>query len=342
MACNGGCKGGCSNSLFVGDWLAGVAPPADAPPLVEVKFKGTRKALFWTSIDPPLTTGEWVVVPEIIRRSSEGATQIGRGYDIGMVSLTGHLAEARRRSSKEDIPPNQRVLRRATAEDMENYKQLRLKEPQILREVRAIVEELGLGPNHQMKVTDVEFYGDGRSLICYFTAEGRVDFRELIRILADKYKVRPDLRQISNREDSGYVGGIGVCGRELCCTTWLNSPLTITTEMARYQGLALNSTKILGLCGKLKCCISYELDVYKEIVQRIPKVKHIFTEDGEWRYLRTELLLERMWFEKVGEGKQVCLLASAVREILEWNAQNKRPPSIEPYLVKFPDLPTRI
>ncbi|MEN3039953.1 MAG: regulatory iron-sulfur-containing complex subunit RicT [Bacteroidia bacterium] len=342
MPCNGGCKGGCGNSIFVGDWLAGVAPPADAPPIVEVKFKGTRKALFWTSIQPPLATGEWVVVAEVIQRSSEGVPQIGRGYDIGIVSLTGHLAEARRRGFKQEIAPTQRVLRRATLEDLEQYHQLRLREPEVLKEVRAMVEELGLGQNHQMRVVDVEFYGDGRSLICYFTAEGRVDFRELIRRIAAQYKVRPDLRQISNREASGYVGGIGVCGRELCCTTWLNAPLTITTEMARYQGLALNSTKILGLCGKLKCCISYELDVYKEIVQRIPKVKHIFTEDGEWRYLRTELLLERMWFEKVGEGKQVCLLASAVHEILELNAQGQKPPSIEPYLVKFPDLPTRI
>lgn len=341
MGCGSKCRS-CSAGLFVGDWLTGVAPPSEAPPIVEVRFKGNRRDLFWTDITPPLCTGDWVVVPEVIRRSAESAAQLGRGYDVGIVQLTGHLAEARRRSLRQEILPEQKVLRRASPEELSRLVELRNREPQLLREIRQMVEALGLGEKHQMKVTDVEFYGDGRALICYFTAEGRVDFRELIRQIAEKYRVRPDLRQISAREDSGRIGGIGACGRELCCSTWINSPLTITTEMARYQGLALNSTKILGLCGKLKCCISYELDVYKDIIQRIPKVKHIFTEDGEWRFLRTELLLERMWFEKVGEGKQVCLLASAVKEILQKNAQGEKPPSIEPYLVKFPELATRI
>lgn len=341
MAC-GGCKGGCSNGLFVGDWLSGVAPPSDAPPLVEVRFKSNRRDLFWTDIEPPVCTGEWVVVPEVIRRSMEGAAQLGRGYDIGIVQLTGHLAERRRRSLQQEIAPAQKVLRRPSQEELAQLMELRAREPEILREIRQLTEALGLGEKHQMKITDVEFYGDGRSLICYFTAEGRVDFRELVRQIADKYRVRPDLRQISTREDSARIGGIGACGRELCCSTWIQSPLTITTEMARYQGLALNSTKILGLCGKLKCCISYELDVYKEIIQRIPKVKYLLTEDGEWRFLRTELLLERMWFEKVGEGGQVCLPASAVKEIMEKNARGEKPPSIEPYTVKFPDLATRI
>ncbi|MCS7153999.1 MAG: hypothetical protein N2253_06335 [Bacteroidia bacterium] len=341
MGCDRGCRG-CSNAVFVGEWLSGIAPAGAAPPLVEVRFKGTRRDLFWTDLEPPLHVGEWVVVTEVIRRSPESPAQLGRGYDIGIVNLTGYLAEARRRSLRQEIPHAQKVLRRPTPEELDKLTELRLKENEILKEIRQIVEELGLGPTHQMKVTDVEFYGDGRSLICYFTAEGRVDFRELIRIIAEKYKVRPDLRQIAPREESARIGGIGACGRELCCTSWINAPLTITTEMARYQGLALNSSKILGLCGKLKCCISYELDVYKEITQRIPKVKSIYTEEGEWRFLRTELLLERMWFEKVGEGKQVCLLASAVQEILEKNAQGEKPPSIEPYTVKFPDLPTRI
>lgn len=341
MACQSGCKS-CNNSIFVGDWLAGIAPPSDAPPIVEVRFKGNRKELFWTQVEPPLTTGEWVVVPEIIRRSAESSAQFGKGYDIGTVNLTGHLAEGRRRSLKYEVLPQQRVLRRASKEEIAHLTELRLREPTILQEIRAMVESLGLGAKHQMKITDVEFYGDGRSLICYFTAEGRVDFRELVRMIADRYHVRPDLRQISSRDDSARLGGIGVCGRELCCSTWLPSPLSINTEMVRYQGLALNSTKILGLCGKLKCCISYELDVYKEIQQRIPKVKYLLTEDGEWRYLRTELILERLWFEKVGEGKQVCLMASEVEKIMAMNQRGEKPPSIEPYTVKFPDLPTRI
>ncbi|MCS7297135.1 MAG: regulatory iron-sulfur-containing complex subunit RicT [Bacteroidia bacterium] len=309
---------------------------------MEVRFKATRRELFWSRIEPPLTTGEWVVVTEVIRRSPESPPQYGRGYDIGIVQLTGHLAEARRRSLKRDIPPQQKVLRRPSREELAQLMKWRQQEPRILLEIREMVRELGLDTQHQMKVTDVEFYGDGRSLICYFTADERVDFRELVRRIGEKYKVRPDLRQISAREESGRIGGIGACGRELCCSTWITASLTITAETARYQGLSLNSSKLLGLCGKLKCCLSYELDIYKEISQRIPQVRYLLTDDGEWRYLRTELLLERLWFEKVGEGRQVCLPASAVQEIMEMNAQGQRPPSIEPYAIKFPDLPTRI
>ncbi|MCX7605646.1 MAG: hypothetical protein N2170_00050 [Bacteroidia bacterium] len=341
MGCQGGCSG-CHNSLFVGDWLEGVRPSREAPPLVEVRFKGNRRELFWTELDPLLATGEWVVVPEIVRRSAESAPQIGRGYDVGCVQLTGHLAYARLKSLKLSVEPAQKVIRRASEADLAALSGVRLREPELLRGVRRLVEELGLGSAHQMKVTDVELTADSRTLICYFTAEGRVDFRELIRCIADTFRVRPEMRQISAREDTARLGGIGPCGRELCCSSWMVSLPTVGTEAARYQGLSLNSTKITGLCGKLKCCLNYELDAYKNALSRIPKVKYLYTDEGEWRYLRTEILLERLWFEKVGEGGQVCLSVDAVRAIMQMNAQNQKPPSIEPYTIKFPNLPTRI
>ncbi|MDW8133962.1 MAG: regulatory iron-sulfur-containing complex subunit RicT [Bacteroidia bacterium] len=323
-------------------WAEGIKPSSQEPPLVEVRFKGSRREIFWSHITPPLQIGEWVVTPELIRRGADTPLQIGKGYDIGQVTLTGYLAEKRQKALQITLDKRQKVLRRATPQEQIQLKELKKKEPSLLEQVRKLVERLGLGEAHQMKVTDVELTGDGRTLICYFTAEGRVDFRDLVRQIAESLNVRPEMRQLSAREETAQVGGIGPCGRELCCSSWLTSPLNITTEAARYQGLALNSSKITGLCGKLKCCINYELEAYKSTLTRIPQVEVLHTEEGEWKYLRTEILLERLWFEKVGEGKQVCLSAEAVRTVLQLNEKGQKPPSIEPYTIKFPDLPTRI
>lgn len=309
---------------------------------MEVRFKGQRREFFWSHLHPPLTTGEWVVVPETIRRSSDSPPQLGKGYDVGCVSLTGYLAEGRLKAARREVPADLRVLRRATPEDLQQLHQARQEEPALLRGVRQLVEALGLAAQHEMKVTDVELLASGTTLICYFTAKERVDFRELIRRISEQYKVRPEMRQIAEREETAHLGGIGPCGRELCCSSWMTHLPPVPSEAARYQGLSLNSTKITGLCGKLKCCLNYELDTYKEIIRRIPKIKTLRTAEGEWRYLRTELLLERLWFEKVGEGKQVCLSASAALELAQKNAAGELPPSIEPYCIKFPDLPTRI
>ncbi|MCS7161720.1 MAG: Signal peptidase-like protein [Bacteroidia bacterium] len=339
MACQNGCKG-CGVARLWEQYLAPVASAGETLPLVEVRFKGSRRELFWSSLEPPLKVGEWVVVPEIIRRG-EAVTQIGKGYDIGQISLTGYLDE-RRRSTKANLAPQQKILRRATPEEVEKLLQRRAKEPQLLQEIRQLIKELELDTAHQMKLSDVEFSGDGKVLWCYFTAEDRVDFRELVRRIADRYKVRPEMRQIKEREESGRLGGIGACGRELCCTTWLTTLPTVSTEAARYQGFSLSSTKIVGLCGKLKCCLTYELDTYREIVARLPEVKQLRTGEGEWHYLRTELLLERLWFLHPEEGRQVCLPADKVTYLAQLNAQGQIPPSIEPYIVKFPDLPTRI
>lgn len=212
-----------------------------------------------------------------------------------------------------------------------------------MQKVRQLVAALALDQQHQMKVTDVECSGDGRTLFCYFTANGRVDFRELIRQIADTLQMRPEMRQIDAREETARIGGIGTCGRELCCSSWLPTlPQVSTQNVTRYQGLSLNTNKVLGLCGRLKCCLNYELDAYKKTLARIPSVKYIHTQDGDWRYLRTEILLQRLWFEKVGEGKQVCISAADVHTIHRMNQEGQKPESIEPYLVKFPDLPTRI
>lgn len=309
---------------------------------MEVRFKGHRREFFWSPLDPPLTTGEWVVVPETVRRNSDSPPQVGKGYDVGWVSLTGYLAAGRQKATRREVPSDLRVLRRAGPQDLAQFHQARQEEPALLKGVRELVEALGLAAAHDMKVTDVELTASGTTLICYFTAKERVDFRELIRRIGDQYKVRAEMRQIAEREETAQLGGIGPCGRELCCSSWMTHFPPVTSEAARYQGLSLNSTKITGLCGKLKCCLNFELDTYKEIIERIPKIKTLCTGEGEWRYLRTELLLERLWFEKVGEGKQVCLSAQAARELAQQNTQGEIPPSIDPYCIKFPDLPTRI
>ncbi len=284
--------------------------------------------------------GEWVVVPETIRRSSDSPPQLGKGYDVGCVSLTGYLAEGRLKAARREVPADLRVLRRATPEDLQQLHQARQEEPALLRGVRQLVEALGLAAQHEMKVTDVELLASGTTLICYFTAKERVDFRAADsphqRAVQSPARNAPDRR---TRRD-------GPPGRHWSLRTRAlllqldDAPSPVPSEAARYQGLSLNSTKITGLCGKPKCCLNYEPDTYKEIIRRIPKIKTLRTAEGEWRYLRTELLLERLWFEKVGEGKQVCLSASAALELAQKNAAGELPPSIEPYCIKFPDLPT--
>ncbi|MCS6790795.1 MAG: hypothetical protein NZ580_07435 [Bacteroidia bacterium] len=342
MGCAKGCKG-CSTAELFQQWASVALSTVPAPPLVEVRFKGTRREIFHADLQPSLRVGEWVVVPEVVRRSIDGPAQQGKGYDIGQVALTGHLAEKRRLTLQRTVENWQKVLRRATPEDLERFTQLRLREPELLRQMRKLVEETDLGSQNAMKITDVELTGDGQTLICYFTAEGRVDFRDLLRKVAEQLKLRPDMRQINPREESGRLGGIGDCGRETCCSTWMIIPPPVTAENARIQGFSLSSTKSMGLCGRLKCCLNYELEVYREILARIPQqVEKIETQQGSWKYLRTELLLERMWFLHPEEGKQVCLPVSAVTELLEMNKRGEKPASLDSYAVKFPDLATRI
>ncbi len=339
MACGEGCKG-CSVSALARSWLEGVEPlPASGPVLAEVRFKGWRRELFWLEAAWRLTIGSWVVVAELIRRG-KGQTLAGKGYDIGQIVLLGKAAE---KQQTEEVPPIQRILRAATEEEVQRLQQLREKEKTLLPAFRALMAEEDLQQKHQMQIVDIEFQADESRVIIYFTAQGRVDFRAYMKRVQETFSVRPEMYQIPERQASAQVGGIGACGRELCCSSFLRSFHAVTTEMARYQGLAIHMNRLTGLCGKLKCCLAYELDAYKAALDKLPKnIKLLRTAEGEWRYLRTEILLERLWFAHTETGKQVCLLSEEARRLAELNARGEVPASIEPFIVKFPELAMRV
>ena len=342
MSCQGGCKG-CSVAVYTQRWLSVIEPlPASGEVLAEVRFKGTRRQYFWMDAGMRLTIGAWVVVPEVIQRGKNPPIA-GKGYDMGRLSLVGKAAEKVYESGAHSpIPSIQKILRPATAEDIAAFQALREKEPSLLKEARRLVQEEGLDTAHNMKIVDIELQADGKRAIFYFTANERVDFRQYIRRVQERMGLRAEMYQMHERQASGQVGGIGACGRELCCGTFLRSFHAVTTEMVRYQGLLMNINRLTGHCGKLKCCLAYELDAYKTAMERLPKINSLHTQEGEWRYLRTEVLLERLWFAHAESGQQVCLLASEARKLMEMNTRGEIPPKIEPFAYKFPELATRV
>jgi cell fate regulator YaaT (PSP1 superfamily) len=268
---------------------------------------------------------------------------LGKGYDIGRLSLIGKAAQKMHASGGyPPIPAIQKILRAAEAEEVQALQALRQKEPLLLKQARQLVQEEGLDTTHNMKIVDIELQADGKRAIFYFTAQDRVDFRQYVRRVQEIMGVRAEMYQISDRQASGQVGGIGACGRELCCGSFLRSFHSVTTEMVRYQGLMMNINRLTGHCGKLKCCLAYELEAYKAALDRLPKIESFRTQEGEWRYLRTEVLLERLWFAHAERGTQVCLLASEARKLAEMNARGEIPPTIEPFTYKFPELATRV
>ena len=330
-------------AVFTQRWLNVIEPlPKEGEVLTEVKFKGTRRQYFWMDVALNPKIGTWVVVPEVIQRGKNPPI-LGKGYHVGRLSLVGKAAEKMHASSSHPpIPTIQKVLRPATEDDIQRFRSLQEKEPEVLVQARAIVQTEGLHTAHNMKVVDVEVQADGTRVIIYFTADGRVDFRNYIRRVQEKMGLRAEMYQIYERQASGQIGGIGACGRELCCGSFLRSFHAVTTEMVRYQGLLMNMNRLTGHCGKLKCCLAYELEAYKVALARVPQIEHLRTQEGEWRYLRTEVLLERLWFAHAEKGTQVCLLASEAKKLAEMNARGEVPPSIEPFAYKFPELATRV
>jgi cell fate regulator YaaT (PSP1 superfamily) len=254
---NGACGScGCGDKMSVFDWLTGIPLPAGQKPfdIVEIRFKNGRKSFFRNS-QLSIYTGDVVVV------------DMAPGHDVGIVSLTGELV--RIQLKKKDVKDNyelKKVLRKATEEDITKWQQARGLEKNTMMGAREIAQQLNL----QMKISDVEYQGDGAKAIFYYTAEDRVDFRELIKKLADRFRVKIEMKQIGYRAEAGRLGGIGSCGRELCCSTWLTDFRAVSTGAARYQQLSLNPSKLAGQCGKLKCCLNYELDQYVEAVKDLP------------------------------------------------------------------------
>jgi cell fate regulator YaaT (PSP1 superfamily) len=320
----GGCgsKGGCSSGgctrLNVFDWLADVDMPSDFRGFdcVEIRFKGGRKEFFRNDKNLPLVTGDAVVVE---------AT--GSGWHLGHVSLKGELVRLQMRKKK--VPTDSRdikaILRVATPDDEERWQAVRDLENGTMFRARAVVDELRL----KMKLSDVEYQADRTRALFYYSAEDRVDFRELIRRLADEFRVRVEMRQISLRQEAGRIGGIGVCGRELCCSTWLTDFKAVSTTAARYQNLSLNPQKLAGQCGRLKCCLNYELDAYLDALKDIPQVQRpLQVANGEAFLQKTDIFRKRMWFAFKGDNNWVMLSTERVREVLELNKKGERPETL--------------
>lgn len=319
---NGSCltDGGCSK-LDVYDWLSDMDLPSNYKPFpyVEVRFKGSRKDFYRNEENIYLEAGELVAV--------ETATG---GYDIGHVTLTGELVRMqmnRKRITEEKAPL--KLYRKATTQDVDKWKAAKERESETMYKARTIALELGLA----MKLSDVEYQGDKTKATFYYTAEGRVDFRELIKKLAESFRVRIEMRQIGMRQEASRLGGIGSCGRELCCSTWLTDFKTVSTSAARYQNLSLNTLKLAGQCGKLKCCLNYELDTYMDALKTIPDhADRLKTQKGEARLQKTDIFKQIMWFTYFGEENTwIPVEVARVKEIQEMNKNGEKPEDLKDY-----------
>lgn len=290
------------------DWLTQMGiPQLDQFDVVEVKFKGGRKEYFRNVDYLSLHTGDPVVV------------DVPSGHHIGHVSLQGELVRLQMQKRKVRNDDNiTRIYRVATQKDMEKWEEAKSREVPTLYRCKQIVDEYGLN----MKMSDVEFQADNSKATFYYSAEDRIDFRELIKSLAGEFKVRVEMRQISLRQEAGRLGGIGVCGRELCCSTWLVDFKNVTTSAARYQNLSLNPGKLSGQCGRLKCCLNYELDTYMDAIKDIPQVeKPLLTEQGPAKLQKTDIFRKLMWFSYNHDNDWVSITCDRVREIQALNEQ---------------------
>lgn len=314
---NGYCATSGCEKLGVFDWLAGVPLPVGQQLFdgVEVRFKNTRKGFYRNTTGLQLMPGDLVTV------------DAAPGHDVGMVSLTGELvrAQMQRRNLSGDTYELRKILRKSSQEDIDRWHAARQRENDTLFAARRMVREAGL----DMKVTDVEFQADGTKAVIYYAAEERIDFRGLVRTMSDRFKVRVEMKQIGARQEAGRIGGLGSCGRELCCSTWLTDFRSVTTSAARYQQLALNPQKLAGQCGKLKCCLNYELDMYIEAVKSYPSQNaKLKTQQGTGTHIKTDIFTGRMWygFKRPGEPFTMAgFPVDVVREILEQNKRGEIP-----------------
>ena len=318
---SGGGRGLCSKGwhtnhytqLNVCDYMADIPNNTELTDLVEVQFKNTRKGYFHNSNGLELTKGDIVAV--------EG----NPGHDIGIVTLTGTLAALQVKKanlkSEEEI---KRVYRLAKEGDMEKYEQAKAREHQTMIESRQIAKDLGL----EMKIGDVEYQGDGNKAIFYYIADGRVDFRQLIKVLADVFHVRIEMKQIGARQEAGRIGGFGPCGRELCCSTWIKSFTSVGTAAARFQNLSLNPQKLAGQCAKLKCCMNYEVDQYMEAGKKLPHRDIVLnTQEGEWFFFKADILAGLVSYssDKHFAANITTITAERAMEIIAQNKKGENP-----------------
>ena len=321
--CGGGrgiCKKGWHTNhytqLNVCDYMADVPNNTASTDLVEVQFKNTRKGYFHNSNNLDLQKGDIVAV--------EG----NPGHDIGTVTMTGALVALQVKKanlkSEDDI---KRIYRLAKDVDLEKYEQAKAREHLTMIESRQIAKGLGL----EMKIGDVEYQGDGNKAIFYYIADGRVDFRELIKVLADVFHVRIEMKQIGARQEAGRIGGFGPCGRELCCSTWIKNFTSVGTVAARFQDLSLNPQKLAGQCAKLKCCINYEVDQYIEASRKIPNLDVVLTtQEGEWFFFKADILSGMVSYssDKHLAANITTVTAERAMEIINANNRGENPVSL--------------
>lgn len=316
---NGGCSTGGCNRMNTYDWLRNL-PMADIESychVVEVSFnKGTRKDFFRNTTLQQFEKGDLISV--------EGVS----GFDVGEISLTGEIVrlQMKKRGVKEDNPEMKKVLRYATDRDLDLRQQNKAREPEAVIRSRAIARQLNL----DMKISQVEMQADGRKATFFYIADGRVDFRELIKVYASEFKVKVEMRQIGARQEAGKVGGIGSCGRELCCSTWLTDFKSVNTTMARYQNLSINQAKLSGQCGRLKCCLNYELDTYLDALQHFPNnCDTIQVAKGTAYLIKKDIFKDLMWYTLPGSTKQYPVTIDAVKKIKSQNQQGIVPEELE-------------
>src|SRR5690606_29737264 len=304
------------NKMNVFDWLSNMDMPAeDKFPVVEVRFKNGRKEFFRNTENLNLTTGDAVVV------------EVPNGHHIGHVSLQGELVRLQMQKKKVNIADDiKKIYRIAHQKDLEKFEEVKKREMPTLYRTREVIRDLGL----EMKLSDVEFQADNMKATFFYSADDRVDFRELIKVLAGEFRIRVEMRQISLRQEAGRLGGIGVCGRELCCSTWLSDFKNVSTSAARYQNLSLNPSKLSGQCGRLKCCLNYELETYMEALEDIPKIEGpLLTEKGDAVLQKTDIFRKIMWFGFNEENTWYPLNIERVNEILRMNKEGRKPANLE-------------
>ncbi len=315
----GHCASGSCNKLNTYDWLSKRdLPRPTGQNIVEVSFKnGARKDFFFMDHTLPVVTGDMIVVNS------------GNGYDIGRLSLTGDLVplQMKKKKVKQDrVQYN--VIRKANERDLEKLQEARDLEKQTMVRARVIARTLNL----DMKLGDVEYQGDKRKATFYYTAEGRIDFRELVRSYAKEFRVKIEMRQIGSRQESARIGGIGSCGRELCCSTWLTDFKSVSTTAARYQYMAINQSKLSGQCGRLKCCLNYELDNYMDALSHFPeKADYIHTADGKAKLMKIDIFKGLMYYSlKSPKGRMtvVPMDKEDVKKVIELNKNGEKPASL--------------
>ncbi|WP_298878295.1 regulatory iron-sulfur-containing complex subunit RicT [uncultured Polaribacter sp.] len=319
--CGTGTCGSGSNKLAVFDWLSNMTLPSGQEKfnIFEVRFKNGRKHFYKNPDNLPVTMGDIVAV--------EG----NPGHDIGTVSLAGELVKVQMKKRKitADSEDVKKIYRKASQRDIDIWQQARAKEEETQRRGREILGRLGL----QMKLSDVEYQGDGNKATFYYTADARVDFRQLIRDLASAFSIRVEMKQVGARQEAARLGGVGSCGRELCCSTWLTDFRKVTTSAARYQQLSLNPLKLAGQCGKLKCCLNFELDTYLDALKSFPKQDVVLkTEKGDAVFVKMDIFKNHLWYTyKEERFKWFRLTLDQVLEIIDFNKNNEKSATLEEY-----------